>query len=108
MKLKNIIENKGVTLGRNGIVNRTKGYQVSKKDLMIVPVYKLRKSMLVELSTALNVGEYLGVWVNDGKVYIDISERKLSLDKALQVGRERNQISIFDWSTKDCIYCKSE
>lgn len=105
MELKKIIKNGGATIGQKGPVNRSKGYQVSKKDLMIIPAYKLRKKTLVELADSLKAREYLGVWIENNKVYIDISERKLKLDKALELGKKRDQISIFDWSSKNCIYC---
>ena len=106
MKLKSIIENGGATIGQNGLVNRKKGYQISKKDLAIVPVYKLRKKDLESIVAGLKPREYLGVWIDNGKAYIDISERKMKLEQALNLGKKRNQISILDWSTMDCISCE--
>ena len=105
MKLKNIIANNGATIGKKDEISFTSGYQVSKKDLSVIPTYKLRKKDLLAILETLKTREYLGVWIDNNKAYIDISEHRLSLDQALSLGKKRNQISIFDWSTKDCIYC---
>lgn len=42
---------------------------------------------------------YLGTWVNEGQVYLDLSENIKDLDAALQAGREREQLAIFNIST---------
>ena len=42
---------------------------------------------------------YLGTWVNEGKVYLDLSENVQDLSVALQRGKERNQLAIFNIST---------
>ena len=41
----------------------------------------------------------LGTWVNEGAVYLDLSENVGSREKALELGRERNQIAIFNLET---------
>lgn len=106
----NIIENGGATLDRNGAsVNFKSGYQVSKKDCYTLNAEKLNdvkkavKTVLKRISH--ESGLFCGVWVDSGLVYIDISERIKSRKKALNVGKARNQISIFSWSSGDCVYC---
>lgn len=37
----------------------------------------------------------LGTWVNEGTVYLDLSENIQSREKALELGKERNQLAIF-------------
>ena len=41
----------------------------------------------------------LGTWVNEGTVYLDLSENIASRDKALELGRERHQLAIFNLET---------
>ena len=41
----------------------------------------------------------LGTWVHEGSVYLDLSENVGSLDKALELGRERNQLAVFNLET---------
>ena len=104
--LKSIKQNGGATIDRNGYAkNYNKGFQVSIHDLQIIPIYKLRKKELEKIVNSLKSGQYLGVWIDAGKVYIDISVRKYNRENAVKLGRELEQISIFDWNTKECIYC---
>ena len=46
-----------------------------------------------------NPNLYLGTWVNEGKVYLDLSENVQNLDIALQRGREREPLAIFNIET---------
>jgi hypothetical protein len=39
---------------------------------------------------------YLGTWLNEGKVYLDVSENIQDVSAATKVGRERNQKAIWD------------
>ena len=41
----------------------------------------------------------VGTWVNEGIVYLDLSENIASRDKALELGRERHQLAIFNLET---------
>lgn len=105
-----IIANGGATLDRNGAsVNFKKGYQVSRKDCYTLNAEKLndvKKAVEKVLNRISHENDlYCGVWVDSGLVYIDISERIKSLKKALRVGKARKQISIFAWSSGDCVYC---
>lgn len=107
-KLKKIINNGGATLRRDGSsVTYADGYQVSKQDMFIIDITEtgeLAKAVNTVLSM-LSRGELCGLWINEGKAYIDISVRISDKDKALNMGRKLNQISIYDWSTGDCINC---
>lgn len=108
--ISNIIANGGATLDRNGAsVNFKSGYQVSRKDCYTLNAEKLNdvkkavKTVLKRIAKEKNL--FCGVWVDSGLVYIDISERIKSRKKALNVGKARKQISIFSWSSGDCVYC---
>ena len=108
--LKQIIKNNGATLDKNGeAVNFKKGYQVSKVDgvkLNINNTAKVLAAINDTLHTIINE-EFCGLWIEKGYIYIDISIKVNTLEKALKMGRELKQISIFDWSTKNCIYCNN-
>lgn len=108
--ISNIIANGGATLDRDGAsVNFKSGYQVSRKDCYtlnaekITDVKKAVEKVLNRISH--ESGLFCGVWIDSGLVYIDISERIKSRKKALNVGKARKQISIFDWRAGDCVYC---
>lgn len=107
-KLLEIIGNGGATLDGTGrAVDFKKGYQVSKRDCYILTVRNTSKILRAvnEVLNGLQRGEYCGIWIDDGRAYIDVSERITNRRAALRCGKARKQISIFDWSTKSCIYC---
>lgn len=103
-----IIQNGGATLNESGrAVSFRRGYQVSKKDCYILNTRHTNKILRAvnSLLNGLKLGEFCGLWVDGGRVYVDISERIPNRRAALKLGRERAQISIFDWSAAACIYC---
>lgn len=107
-KLKQIVNDGGATLRRDGVaVTYADGYQVSKKDCYIVDITATEDlaNAVNTVLAMLNRGEYCGIWINDGKAYIDISIRLADKVEALNMGRKLNQISIYEWSTGDCIQC---
>lgn len=81
------------------------GFQVSKCDLAVIPVYKLRKYQIIGALNLINKDECLGIWIDDGKAYIDISERISNYKHALKVGRDRKQISVWAWKKAIAIGC---
>ena len=108
--ISNIIANGGATLNKDGAsVNFKNGYQVSRKDCYTLNAEKLNdvkkavKTVLKRIAKEKNL--FCSIWVDSGLVYIDISERIKSRKKALNVGKARHQISIFSWSSGDCVYC---
>lgn len=103
-----IIQNGGATLGVDGkAVDFRRGYQVSKRDCYILTVRNTSKILRAvnEILKGLQPGEYCGIWIDNGRAYVDISERIARKRDALKLGRALGQISIFDWRAKDCIYC---
>ena len=106
LTLSSILKNKGATINADGeaIAFRT-GFQVSKCDLAVRPTYKLRKYQIVEALNLINEDECLGVWIDKGKAYIDISERISNYKHALKVGRDRKQISVWAWKKAIAIGC---
>lgn len=109
IEIAKIIRNGGATLNRQGEkVNFSRGYQASKKDCYTIGVEKVDKisKAVNELLNRIGRDEYVGLWVDSGLVYIDISENIKNRKKALNIGTARHQISIFDWANDICIYCK--
>ena len=103
-----IIQNGGATLDDSGRpVSYRRGYQVSKKDCYILNARHTNKILKAVngILNSLKPGEFCGLWVDGGRVYVDISERITSKRAALKLGRERAQISIFDWRTGAAIFC---
>ena len=48
----------------------------------------------------------LGTWVNEGIVYLDLSENIQSRERALELGRERSQLAIFNLDTfEEVVVC---
>ena len=105
-ELQKIIENGGATLNSNGAsVQFNRGYQVSKKDCYTLNIKNIKK-ILHAVNSLLNTvkpSEFVGLWVDSGLVYIDISERVERLSVAIVAGIERKQKSIFDWCLSRCI-----
>lgn len=109
--LKNIIKNGGATIctKTKKQVNFKNGYQVSFKDCYILNLAELQlilKSVNNLLKENQNKNNYVGLWCENGLIYIDLSQKINKKNYALIFGALKNQISIFDWSKKDCIYIK--
>ena len=48
----------------------------------------------------------LGTWLNEGTVYLDLSENVSNREKALELGRERHQLAIFSLDTfEEVVVC---
>lgn len=100
-----IIRNGGATINCYGErVQMKSGYQVSKHDLVVMPAAEFNKYIIKALVAMLESrGEYLGVWVDGGKVYVDISCRVATKRDAMQMGRDLNQLSILRWADMECL-----
>ena len=103
--IKSIIRNGGATITAQGVrVHLRSGYQVSKQDLYIIPVAELTKQLLTaELGRLSARGEYLGVWIEDGLAYVDISCRVPTKRGAMEMGRELSQLSVLRWRDGECL-----
>ena len=105
-QIKKILVSGGATLNSDGVaVSFRDGYQVSKKDCYKIAVEKVNQiaRAVNKLLLTVNRGEFVGVWVDDNKVYIDISVRVRKQEKAERIGRSLHQLAIYDWSACDCI-----
>ena len=46
-----------------------------------------------------------GVWLAGGIFYVDKSHRVDTKKKALEIGKNHSQISVFSWARKNLAYC---
>ena len=105
-KLKDVKLNNGATLNKQGeSLSYANGYQVSVRDLEIIPAYRLTKKHLMEMLNRLPVGANLGVWIDQGKAYIDCSEYVSTKKQALKLGKQRKQLSVWNWKAGEAIAC---
>lgn len=101
-----IIENGGATLSKDGKqIERLRGYQVSKCDCYELNIKNVNKisHAINKLLRTVDASECVGVWVDAGKVYIDVSETIDKLSDAMNAGIKRKQYSIYDWTMRRCI-----
>lgn len=104
--IKSIIRNGGATFDYNGNrVTMKSGYQVSTEDLMTIEVRCMGKELIKRLiaNRLSKRGEYLGLWIDNGWLYIDISRRVATKKQAMAMGRELNQLTILRWADMECL-----
>ena len=103
--IETIIKDKGATINSKGeMVTFKTGYQVSKRDLIKIPVRDLTASIIINnLRCLSSSNEYLGLWIEDGLAYVDISCRIATKRDAMTMGKCLNQISILRWSDMKCL-----
>lgn len=108
--VKKIIRNGGATLTKSGrAASFAAGYQVSFRDCFTLDASNVPNvcEAINSLLKACNGSEFVGVWVDGGKVFIDLSEWIENRAEAMQAGRERSQLAIFEWATGECIACQA-
>ena len=100
-----IIKNGGATFNQHGkIVQLKSGYQVSCKDLYKVPVKDFKPVLSYVLTYhPMARGQYIGVWIDNGYAYIDISKRIATKKQAIQFGKQLKQLSILRWKDMQCL-----
>lgn len=104
-ELQKILKLGGMTCDYHGKkIDYKRGYQISIKDLAIFDITQKTKILNFTKNLQLAKNEFLGFWVDNNKIYIDISKHYNNKNKAITEGKKNNQISIFDWYKKDCIY----
>lgn len=113
-----IIDDGGATLTRDlKSANYATGWQVSKQDLFIIPMNTLPRRKQGRIATAKvknliariakthikSKQEFLGLWIDNGKLYIDKSVRTKTKKEAMQIARDNKQLAIFKWATKSSV-----
>lgn len=109
-KIIEIIENKGATLDKNydnfisdnGFMVSLKGeeVQVDKNNIEEIKKEIENKKKLIENKKGL----YIGLWLDNDILFIDVSIHIVDYLEALEVARNNDQLAIFDLKNKDSIY----
>lgn len=98
--IKKILENGGATLNPNTLEDAglKEGYMVALNELEeVIPVTSFNASQLERMATIAKAkGGYLGAWVDDNKVYLDISYNIGTLQEAIDTGKREKQLAIWD------------
>lgn len=109
-KIMEIIENKGATLDSNyNNFKSDRGFMVSIKGQEV----KTDKNNIEEIKKEIEKkrefignkkGLYIGLWLDSDIMYVDVSIHIIDYMEALEVGRNNDQLAIFDLKNKDSIY----
>lgn len=109
-KIMEIIENKGATLDYNlNNFNSDNGFMVSIKGQEV----KVNKNDIKEIKKEIEKkrefignkkGLYIGLWLDNDIMYVDVSIHIIDYLEALEVARNNDQLAIFDLKKKDSIY----
>ena len=91
--------NGGVTTDLNGN-EPTYGYMASIRGCeRVVSLDLFNKQNILSYINLfrhkIGVGNYLGTWLNEGKVYLDVSVNFATLNEAVRFGKENRQKAIF-------------
>lgn len=109
-RIMEIIENKGATLDKdyngfkseNGFMVSLKGEEVkvNKNDIENIKKEVEKKREFIKDKKGL----FIGLWLEDDILYIDVSIHIVNYLRALEVARKNEQKAIFDLEKKDSIY----
>lgn len=109
--IKETLKNNGgsFNISKSKIKKPLKGFMCSVKELLIIDKkdfnVKLIKSLIKQEFQLLKENEnYVGTWIENDKVYIDISSNFTSKEKALKVAKDNKQLAIFDLNNMKSIY----
>jgi hypothetical protein len=105
-----IIENGGATynLANGGTVD--KGYMVSKKGFEMkfqpeVDVTQAVCQFIKEFGFELyEVENFIGAWIDEGVLYLDVSNNFAKRCDAIREGYKNEQLAIFDVVTQESLY----
>jgi hypothetical protein len=105
-----IIENGGATynLANGGTVD--KGYMVSKKGLEMkfqpeVDVTQAVCQFIKEFGFELyEVENFMGAWIDEGVLYLDVSNNFAKRSDAIREGYKNEQLAIFDVVAQESLY----
>lgn len=92
--------NGGGTFGEN--VPET-GYFVAREEpYLTIPLSEFNNESISRFPVP--DGCFLGTWVHEDNVYIDVTEHFVDLDKALEAARLGNQLAIWDIEKEEEIF----
>ena len=108
--IKKMIKNGGSTLDVNyNNFNASTGYMVSlfgyevKIDINNIEAIKKELENKKEIAQKIN-GAYIGLWVENDLLYIDISKHIIDYNEALETARNNEQLAVYDLKNNVSIY----
>ena len=108
--IKEILKNGGATLDANyNNFNASVGYMVSikghEKKLNINDIENIKKEIIKKMELIKNKKNcFVGLWVDNDILYIDISKHIINYNRALEVARNNKQLAIYDLKNDKSIY----
>lgn len=104
-----IIKNGGATLDVNfNDFNVSTGYMVSlysyEVKIDINDIEAIKKEIENKKEEAKKRNAYIGLWVENGLVYLDISKHIIDYNEALETARNNEQMAIYDLKNDKSIY----
>jgi hypothetical protein len=100
-----IIGDGGGTYSLNGEQVPTDGYIASRMGAqVIIPLSEFNPMDIIryvsEQVVSLSMGSFLGAWIDDDKVYLDVSTHFHYPEHAIRYGFANNQIAVWDVAGK--------
>ena len=96
--IKKLADGDGLTL-KNGKIKRYKsGYQVATNGVEVI-------SPEMAIQAVREFKGNCGVWLENGRYYIDISKRVSTKREAVEIGKKCNQLSIYRWRGNPACIC---
>ena len=108
MNLKEILKNGGATLTKElKALEKNNGYMVSllgyEKTFTFDQLEDLEQN-IKGYQKQLKNNEYIGLWIDNNIIYLDISKHYIKKEKAKKAGVKNKQLAIFDLKEKKSIY----
>lgn len=107
-KVKRIVESNGGATLTSSLDNATinDGYMVSLQGNEFKTSLELLTSNLLETyqQTAENNNAYIGFWLDNQELYVDISINIHDYMQAVQIARDNEQLAIYNCRTGESIY----
>lgn len=107
--IKEMIKNGGATLDCNyNNFNSSVGYMVSlygyETKININNIEDIKKEIETKKEIAKQLNAYVGLWVDNGLMYVDISKHIIDYNEALETARNNEQLAVYDLKNNDSIY----
>lgn len=96
--IRKLQENDGLTLKAGKPIAYKSGWQVATEGVECKTAREAINAVKAYKGTC-------GVWYAGGVYYIDKSHRVNTKREAMQIGRERKQISVLRWRDMGLVYC---
>lgn len=108
-----LVVNKGFTLNTDLEHLKVKsGYfvgglnRVYKKDINKLSIYKFKKVLNKYKNKAIKNGLYIGGWVDNNIIYLELSKHYNDKNEALLYASLKNELAIYDIKNSKSIYLK--